>query len=407
MPRERGCAGKHTIYNITKQIELECMQKNKRKTKLKFRKDILLQREQSNNERIANAIMDICSPLEAIFVDDSQEIDTQGRLFLWYLGKIAWNLSSYKEVLYSLFEKLRLDSPYGIIVANTITDLIKRKNDLFPNINDTTKNIHVNKIKIVLYAGTPKLRVSLTKKEYSNAEIQSELIFPPIIQHIFSIIKERPKIIRDMANRPMEHEKAIDLCIKDFSCKPILLNFISLCTVKNKEDLLDRIDHYRKKSDYYLLALSCVAACRFLEAYHYCDIFLDTFGYRKNVFKLKLFLMIKMGFISELDLFKLLLTNDLQTFEIDELIFLYYFINFDAEKQKDNLWRLRNSECSIIAISFIYMKTKQLIRTKTHLFGLLNALSCSNLSVVPQLELCRKTIYKLMIEVMRKKCQSF
>ena len=72
------------------------MSKNKeakRKAKIKAQKAQSVQQAQARNERIADAIMDICSPLAEQYIDPEKTPDVNGWLVLWRIGGIAWNLT--------------------------------------------------------------------------------------------------------------------------------------------------------------------------------------------------------------------------------------------------------------------------------------------------------------------------
>ena len=137
------------------------MSKNKdakRKAKLKAQKAQAIQHAQARSEHIANAVMEICSPLEPDYIDDSLTPDIKGRLILWRLGMIAWNLAlvDHKDIPLADLDKMNLDEEHREMVAKTVAQLIRRKYDLYPNIRFSVENIACP-----IVAGKPRLKVSV------------------------------------------------------------------------------------------------------------------------------------------------------------------------------------------------------------------------------------------------------
>ena len=137
------------------------MSKNKdakRKAKQKAKLAQAAQQEQARIEHIANAVMEICSPLEPDYIDDSQTTDIKGRLILWRLGMIAWNLAlvGHKDIPLGDLDKMSLDEEHREIVAKAVARLIRRKYELYPNIRFSIENIACP-----IIAGKPRLKVSI------------------------------------------------------------------------------------------------------------------------------------------------------------------------------------------------------------------------------------------------------
>ena len=137
------------------------MSKNKdakRKAKIKAQKAQAVQQAQARNERVADAIMDICSPLAEQYIDPEKTPDVTGWLVLWRIGRIAWNLTltGRRDISQTDLDKTDLDADNKEILAENISLLIRRKYDLYPQIR-----IKVEKISVVLDWGKPKLKVSL------------------------------------------------------------------------------------------------------------------------------------------------------------------------------------------------------------------------------------------------------
>jgi len=137
------------------------MSKNKeakRKAKQKAKLAQAAQQEQARIEHIANAVMEICSPLEPDYIDDSQTTDIKGRLILWRLGMIAWNLAlvGHRDIPLGDLDKMSLDKEHREIVAKAVAQLIRRKYELYPNIRFSIENIACP-----IIAGKPRLKVSI------------------------------------------------------------------------------------------------------------------------------------------------------------------------------------------------------------------------------------------------------
>ena len=130
----------------------------KRKAKIKAQKVLAIQQSQARNERVADAIMDICSPLAEQYIDPEKTPDVTGWLVLWRIGRIAWNLTltGRRDISQTDLDKTDLDADNKEILAENISLLIRRKYELYPQIR-----IKVEKISVVLDWGKPKLKVSL------------------------------------------------------------------------------------------------------------------------------------------------------------------------------------------------------------------------------------------------------
>ena len=152
------------------------MSKNKdakRKAKIKAQKAQAVQQAQAQNEHVADAIMDICSPLAEQYIDPEKTPDVTGWLVLWRIGRIAWNLTltGRRDISQADLDKTDLDADNKEILAENISLLIRRKYELYPQIR-----IKVEKISVVLDWGKPKLKVSLgeTYKEIPIPKYEDE-----------------------------------------------------------------------------------------------------------------------------------------------------------------------------------------------------------------------------------------
>ena len=152
------------------------MSKNKdakRKAKKLAQKAQAVQQAQARNERVADAIMDICSPLAEQYIDPEKTPDVTGWLVLWRIGRIAWNLTltGRRDISQTELDATELDADHKEILADNIALLIRRKYELYPQIR-----IKVEKISVVLDWGKPKLKVRLgeTYKEIPIPKYEDE-----------------------------------------------------------------------------------------------------------------------------------------------------------------------------------------------------------------------------------------
>ena len=137
------------------------MSKNKdakRKAKKLAQKVQAIQQAQARNDRVAEAIMDICSPLEEQYIDPERTPDVTGYLVLWRMGRIAWNLTlrGRRDVSQTELDATDLDADNKELLAENISKLIRRKYEMYPQIR-----IKVEKISVVLVWGKPRLKVTL------------------------------------------------------------------------------------------------------------------------------------------------------------------------------------------------------------------------------------------------------
>ena len=168
------------------------MSKNKeakRKAKIKAQKAQSVQQAQARNERIADAIMDICSPLAEQYIDPEKTPDVNGWLVLWRVGGIAWNLTltGRRDISQADLDKTGLDADNKEILAENVSKLIRRKYELYPQIR-----IKVEKTSVVLDWGKPKLKVTLgeTYKEIPIPKYEGEKPQPLTPDDILAIRKK-------------------------------------------------------------------------------------------------------------------------------------------------------------------------------------------------------------------------
>ena len=64
----------------------------KRKAKLKAKKQQAIHNQQSLTERLSVALEKLCEPFLPEYIDDSNGPDLTGRSIVWQMGMIAWNI---------------------------------------------------------------------------------------------------------------------------------------------------------------------------------------------------------------------------------------------------------------------------------------------------------------------------
>ena len=168
------------------------MSKNKdakRKAKKLAQKAQAVQQAQARNESVADAIMDICSPLAEQYIDPEKTPDVTGYLILWRIGRIAWNLTltGRRDISQTDLSMIDLDADNKELLAENISKLIRRKYEMYPQIR-----IKVEKTSVVLDLGKPKLKVSLgeTYKEIPIPKYENEKPQPLTPDDILDIRKK-------------------------------------------------------------------------------------------------------------------------------------------------------------------------------------------------------------------------
>ena len=106
----------------------------KRKAKLKAKKQQAIHNQQSLTERLSAALEKLCEPVLPEYIDDSRGPDLTGRNIVWQMGMIAWNIhvTGWQELAECAFVGSKLDAEQQEIVRKEIADLVQRKNELYP-----------------------------------------------------------------------------------------------------------------------------------------------------------------------------------------------------------------------------------------------------------------------------------
>ena len=106
----------------------------KRKAKLKAKKQQAIHNQQSLTERLSIALEKLCEPVLPEYIDDSRGPDLTGRSIVWQMGMIAWNIhvTGRQELADCAFAGSKLDAEQQILVRKEIAGLVQRKIELYP-----------------------------------------------------------------------------------------------------------------------------------------------------------------------------------------------------------------------------------------------------------------------------------
>jgi len=106
----------------------------KRKARLKAKKQQAIHNQQSLTERLSVALEKLCEPVLPEYIDDSNGPDLTGRNIVWQMGMIAWNIhvTGRQELAECAFVGSKLDAEQQEIVRKEIAGLVQRKNELYP-----------------------------------------------------------------------------------------------------------------------------------------------------------------------------------------------------------------------------------------------------------------------------------
>ena len=127
----------------------------KRKAKLKARKQQIAFNEQSLSARLSCALEKLCEPIMPEYIDDSNGPDLVGRRIVWRMGQIAWNIvvTGRRESISEAFQRTQLDVEQQKTVQNEIIGLAKRKYAEFPNLRTAIRDFSV-----LLVGGVPHIK---------------------------------------------------------------------------------------------------------------------------------------------------------------------------------------------------------------------------------------------------------
>ena len=102
----------------------------KRKAKLKAKKQQAIHNQQSLTERLSIALEKLCEAVLPEYIDDSNDPDLTGRSIVWQMGMIAWNIhvTGRQELADCAFAGSNLNAEQQDMVRKEIAGLVQRKN---------------------------------------------------------------------------------------------------------------------------------------------------------------------------------------------------------------------------------------------------------------------------------------
>lgn len=127
----------------------------KRKAKLKAKRQQVIQNQQSLAERLSIALEKLCEPVFPEYIDDSNGPDLTGRSIVWQMGMIAWNIhvTGRQELAACAFAGSKLDAEQLEMVRKEIAGLIQRKIELYPR-----QRTAIRDVSAVLINGLPRVK---------------------------------------------------------------------------------------------------------------------------------------------------------------------------------------------------------------------------------------------------------
>ena len=127
----------------------------KRKAKLKAKKQQMIHNQQSLTERLSVALEKLCEPVLPEYIDDSNGPDLTGRNIVWQMGMIAWNIhvTGRQELADCAFAGSKLDAEQQKMVQDEIAGLVQRKIELYPR-----QMIAIRDVAATLINGLPKAK---------------------------------------------------------------------------------------------------------------------------------------------------------------------------------------------------------------------------------------------------------
>ena len=127
----------------------------KRKAKLKAKKQQAIHNQQSLTERLSVALEKLCEPVLPEYIDDSNGPDLTGRSIVWQMGMIAWNIhvTGRQELADCAFAGSNLDAEQQNMVRKEIAGLVQRKIELYPR-----QRTAIHDIAATLVNGSPRAK---------------------------------------------------------------------------------------------------------------------------------------------------------------------------------------------------------------------------------------------------------
>lgn len=132
------------------------LKQQKRKAKLKAKKQQAIHNQQSLTERLSIALEKLCEPIMPEYIDDSNGSDLTGRSIVWQMGMIAWNIhvTEQQELVDCAFAGSKLDAEQQDMVRKEIAGLIQRKKELYPR-----QRVAIRNVSAVLINGHPRAKI--------------------------------------------------------------------------------------------------------------------------------------------------------------------------------------------------------------------------------------------------------
>ena len=117
----------------------------KRKIKIKAKKQQAIHNQQSQAERLSIALEKLCEPILPEYIDDSNGPDLTGRNIVWQMGMIAWNIhvTGRQELADCAFAGSKLDAEQQEMVQKEIAGLVQRKIEFYPRQRTAIRDIAV------------------------------------------------------------------------------------------------------------------------------------------------------------------------------------------------------------------------------------------------------------------------
>ena len=127
----------------------------KRKAKLKAKKQQMIHNQQSLTEHLSAALEKLCEPVLPEYIDDSNGPDLTGRNIVWQMGMIAWNIhvTGRKELADCAFAGSKLDAEQQKMVQDEIAGLVQRKIELYPR-----QRTAIRDVAAMLVNGSPRAK---------------------------------------------------------------------------------------------------------------------------------------------------------------------------------------------------------------------------------------------------------
>ena len=127
----------------------------KRKAKLKAKKQQAIHNQQSLTEHLSIALEKLCEPILPEYIDDSNGPDLTGRHIVWQMGMIAWNIhvTGRQELDDCAFAGSKLDAEQQDMVRKEIAGLVQQKIELYPR-----QRTAIRDVAAMLVNGSPRAK---------------------------------------------------------------------------------------------------------------------------------------------------------------------------------------------------------------------------------------------------------